>query len=133
VTAPDGVGHLAGRSANLSQASAEAASGVPGSPSQRFWLLVTQYATTIADWATAESAAGKVLDNSPPMNQYLHVHYRVRALHELGRDEDALEVLEGAFEAAMFAEGPELRKAIPTNIGEAFAAKCLAVATKVEP
>ncbi len=109
-----------------------AASGIEGSPSQRFWLLVVEHATKVGDWATVASAAGRVLKHCLlESDEYLHVHHRVRALHELGRDDEALEALKAALSNAMFASGDEVLKAIPTQLDRAFAAKCFATATKV--
>lgn len=119
----------------------------PDPNSNEIWLLAATCAVDLERWEELEKAGAQLiaLESYEP-NQYKWCRYRVLALHQLGRDEEALKVLKKALASVEYGkEDPDVLEAIPwgeareagTLQGKpkhaAFEAACFALATEILP
>lgn len=121
--------------------------GITSDQSKELWHLAATCAVELERWEQVEEAGAKLiaLESYEP-NQYQWCRYQVLALHELGRDEDALKVLKKALELLSYnKEDRTFLVAIPWHEAReagtlqsrpedaAFEARCFALATEVLP
>lgn len=123
-----------------------AAKRFQGGESQELWHLAAKCAVDLACWKQAEKAGAKLIElESYEGTRYEWCRYQVLALHELGRDEEALKVLKKALAPLDEEKGADFLVAVPWREAReagtlqrkpedaAFEAKCFALATKVLP
>lgn len=107
------------------------------------WVRVARCATEIGEWTTAEMAGAHVIGllYKIPLAGHLLAGYRVLALHELHRDEEALALLKEVIADIYDKESSEALEtinSIPWSEARgpeerAFEARCLELATDVQP
>jgi hypothetical protein len=124
-----------------------AAKRFPGARSEELWQLAAACAVDLERWEQAEEAGARLLTlESNEHYLYKWCWYRVLALHELGRDADALQALNKALASMQYnEEQPDFLVAIPWSEAReagtpqrkpedaAFEAECFALATKILP
>ena len=123
-----------------------AAKRFPDPNSNEIWHLAATCAVDLGSWKQAEEAGAKLIElESYDGTKYEWCRYQVLALHELGRDEEALKVLKKALKPLEDDKGADFLVAIPWHEAReagtlqprpedaAFEAKCFALATKVLP
>lgn len=117
-----------------------------GGESQDLWRLAAACAVDLACWRQAEEAGARLVELAYVHSCYEHCQVQVLALHELGRDEEALKVLKTALERIdSHKEHSRCLVAIPWSEARkagtlqrkpedaAFEARCFALATEVLP